>query len=62
MKSVLRKAPGAGERTGRKLIASAHYAPLALLANIFGAPRFGFLNAAVRSLRIASNKKGARSE
>ena len=32
-----RKAPGAGEQTGRKLIASAQYAALALLANVFGA-------------------------
>ena len=31
------KAPGAGEQTGRKLIASAQYAALVLLANIFGA-------------------------
>ena len=32
-----KKAPGAGEQTGRKLIARTEYAALSLLANIFGA-------------------------
>jgi hypothetical protein len=32
-----KKAPGAGELTGRKLIASSRYAALVLLANLFGA-------------------------
>jgi hypothetical protein len=37
-----RKAPGAGEQTGRELIAAAQYAALALLANVFAAPFWFF--------------------
>jgi hypothetical protein len=32
-----RKAPGAGELTGRKRIAAAEYTALALVTNVFGA-------------------------
>jgi hypothetical protein len=42
MKPPERKAPGAGELTGRKVIAAAHYAVLAILATIFGAPFWVF--------------------
>ena len=37
MTSPPKKAPGAGELTGRKLIAPTYYAALTLVANIFGA-------------------------
>jgi hypothetical protein len=38
MKSLSRKAPGElASKTGRKLIASAQYSALTLLANVFGA-------------------------
>jgi hypothetical protein len=36
MNSATRKEPGAGELTGRKLIAALQYSALALLANLFG--------------------------
>jgi hypothetical protein len=37
MTSPPKKAPGAGELTGRKVIARTYYAALTLFANIFGA-------------------------
>ena len=42
MKFPPRKAPGAGEQTGHKLITTARYAAIAFLANIFGAPFWFF--------------------
>jgi hypothetical protein len=37
MSASPKKAPGAGEQTGRKLTALARYAALSLIANVFGA-------------------------
>jgi len=37
MNSPPKKAPGAGELTGRKRIAAAEYTAFALLTNVFGA-------------------------
>jgi hypothetical protein len=58
MNSATRKAPGAGELTGRKLIAALQYSALALLANLFGS-LFWFLEQ--RRSRFADQLENERS-
>ena len=58
MNGTPKKAPGAGELTGRKLIAAAQYTALALLTNIFGAV-FWFFEQQRSRLQDRTDSQGA---
>jgi hypothetical protein len=58
MNSTPKKAPGAGELTGRKLIVLAQYHALMFFAKMFGEPFWFFEQKRTRMLDRIDNERG----